>query len=96
LGNQVQLRIQTATGEMFANMGHIGVSTWQVGDEVALIFWQNGRFCPRHITHSVDFGYLPTSERRRFIRRRLIKIVVWYFILVAMAIFLALYGQDRL
>jgi hypothetical protein len=95
-GYRVQLKIDSIAGQIVVNMGYLGRPNWQVGEDLALIFWENGRFCPRHIEHIVDFGYLPTPERKRFIRRRVVTAVVIYLVLVALAILMGLYGQGRL
>ena len=96
-GHRIRLQVPTDLGtEMVANLGYIGTPDWQVGNELELLLWTNGRFCPRHITHLVDVAYLPTPERRRLIRNRIIKVVVWYLILTGIGILMALYGQGRL
>jgi hypothetical protein len=85
--------METAAGMQLVSFGYLGRPAWQVGDDLALIQWENGRFCPRYIDHIVDFGYLPTPQRRRYVRRRLVGAVVLYVLLVALAILLAQYGK---
>ena len=94
-GFRLKLQITTAAGESYeTRLGYLGLPDWQIGDELELIFWQNGRFCPRHIDHIVDFGHLPTPERKQRIRKRIIWFVVGYAIFVAIAILLGLYSQS--
>ena len=95
-GHQMKLQIETAVDEtMVASFGYLGKATWQVGDEIPLVFWQDGRFCPRHFDHIVDFGHLPTPERKRRQRRLIVKILVWWLILSALGLLIGLYGQGR-
>ena len=96
MGYRLRLQIETERGKMQATLGYLGRPDWQVGDDVPLIFWGNGRFCPRHFNHIMDFGHLPTPERQRMITRRIIIAIVGYAILVLIAILLGLYGQGRL
>jgi hypothetical protein len=95
-GYRLQLQISMADGANYkASFGYLGKPDWKVGDDLELIFWQNGRFCPRYIDHIVDFAYLPTEERLRRKRRRVIQIVVGLLILAAFAILMGLYGQGN-
>lgn len=96
-GYRLQLQIPMPDGENYkAGLAYLGKPDWHVGDDLELIFWQNGRFCPRHIDHIVDFAYLPTPERLRRRRRRVIQIVVGLLILATFAMLMGLYGQGRL
>jgi hypothetical protein len=96
-GHIFKLHIQTGPGKpLTASMGTIGKTTWEVGDEIALVFWDNGRFCPRYFDHMVSLAQLPTPERKRFVRNRILLGILVYFFLVALAIIFALYGQGRL
>lgn len=85
IGYRIRLQIETERGEMQANLAYLGRPDWQVGDDVELMFWENGRFCPRHFNHIMDFGHLPTPACQRMIRNRII-----------LAVLLGLYGQGRL
>lgn len=97
IGFRLKLQIASPAGDLFeTHMGYLGLPDWQIGDEIKLLFWQNGRFCPRHINHIVDFGHLPTPARKQHMRKRVILFVVGYAILVALAILLGLYSQGRL
>ncbi len=69
---------------------------WKEGDEMSFVFWEDGRFCPRHVNHAVDIAHLPTPERKQLVRRRIIKGVVLYLILTAIGIFWGLYGSGQL
>lgn len=96
-GFRLKLQISTADGETYeTHLGYLGLPDWQIGDEIELIFWQNGRFCPRHFDHIVDFGHLPTPEHKQRIRKRIIIFVVGYAILVLIAFLLGLFSQGRL
>jgi hypothetical protein len=95
-GYRVRLLLQHDGEEFSAEMGFLGRPKWQIGEELALILWQNGRFCPRAFDFIVDFGYLPTLKRRRFVRRRVIAIALAWLFMTALALILGLYGQGRL
>ena len=74
-------------GETYrTGMTYIGQTDWQVGDGIPLLLWPNGRFCPRHINHLVDVGYLPTPKRQRRRRRRLIIWGVAWFVLMMLVL----------
>lgn len=96
IGYRIRLQIETERGEMQANLAYLGRPDWQVGDDVELMFWENGRFCPRHFNHIMDFGHLPTPACQRMIRNRIILAVLTYAILVLLAFLFGLYGQGRL
>lgn len=96
-GKRVSFRIQPQYGEpLVANMSYIGTPDWQVGDDIGLIVWKNGRFCPRNFDYLVDVAYLPTPERRTKTRRRIIIGILIYLLISACGILLGLYGQGRL
>lgn len=79
-----------------AKLSYIGHADWDVSDEIELIFWDNGRFCPRHFDHMVSLGHLPTPARKQMMRRRITIGILIYFFFVALAIIMALYSQGRL
>ena len=97
-GGQIfKLHIQPGPEEpMTANLGTIAKATWDVGDEIELLFWDNGRFCPRHFDYMVSLSHLPTPERKKRMRKRILIGVLVYLLFVALAIVFALYGQGRL
>ncbi len=95
-GFRLTLQIRTPDGEVWeTGLGYLGLPDWQIGDELALLFWENGRYCPRHINHIVDFGQLPTEKQRRKKHKRVIFFFIACFILAAFAILMGLYGQGR-
>lgn len=93
-GSTLVVEIVTELGERYeTKMGFLGKPDWQAGDEIALIVWKNGRFCPRHFDHIVDVAYLPTPERIQRSRRRIAIWVLGYLLLVGLGIILGTYGN---
>ncbi|MEM7333889.1 MAG: hypothetical protein AAF490_17505 [Chloroflexota bacterium] len=94
-GSFLTFEIINELGERFeASMGYIGTPDWKVGDEIELIVWKNGRFCPRHFDHLVDVAYLPTPARVR--RSKLIgnTILISIGLLVGIGILFAIFGDG--
>lgn len=97
MGWRIRLRIQPERGEtILAELGYLGDPNWQVGDDIALIFWEDGRFCPRHLQHITDMGRLPHSASQHRLRRRVVTAVLIFLALALLGVFLGLYGQGRL
>ena len=92
---RLTLKIEHQPGESYeAKMSYIGVPNWQVGAEIELIFWKNGRYCPRHFDHLVDVAYLPTLERKRKMRNRIVGFVIGYLLLTGLGLLMGLYSQG--
>lgn len=96
MGKRVRLQIESPDGEHYKS-GFFVLSTesWEKGDQIGLLFWENGRYCPRHVDYLVDIAYLPTPARRNLVRRRIITGVVVYLLLTALGFLLAIYGFDN-
>ncbi len=94
-GSSLTLEIFNEFGERIeATMGYIGNPDWKVGDEIELIMWKNGRFCPRNFDHMVDVSYLPTpaSIQRNKILGTIGLIVL--ILLLGMGVVFGILGQG--